>query len=210
MRHRVLRYRLNRFTSFRKATLKSLARAVLLNQRIKTTKTKAKAAARLVEKLISLGKADTLSAKRRAFAILTDHKLVSLLFNDIAPRFKTKKGGYTRVILWKNRRGDNAQLAVLELTEIAIKEKSKPKPKEKAEKPTAPKPEVEAKEEAQKPERPKIVKPKPEKPKEEKHEEKKKETVAPPIKEEHKETKKPSKKFFGGLRTFFKKQKDST
>ena len=89
----------------------------MIRQRICTTKEKAKEARKLVDRLITLGKNGTLAARRRAFAILCDHGLVSQLFNSIAGRFNLRAGGYTRVIPLGNRRGDNAQLAFLELTE---------------------------------------------------------------------------------------------
>ena len=67
--------------------------------------------------MITLGKKDTLAARRRAFAILCDHTKVSQLFSKIAPRFKARNGGYTRIIPYMQRAGDNAELAFLELTE---------------------------------------------------------------------------------------------
>ena len=69
--------------------------------------------------MITLGKKGELAHKRRAFAILCDHKLVSLLFREIALRFKERKGGYTRIIPLGHRRGDNAELVYLELTDKA-------------------------------------------------------------------------------------------
>lgn len=121
MRHKAKRLQLNRFTSWYKATLASMARSVLIYQSIRTTKKKAMAAKPLVEKLITLAKENTLAAKRRAYAILGDHKLVQALFADIGPRFHKRTGGYTRVIGMGNRRGDGAQLSILELTEIKKK-----------------------------------------------------------------------------------------
>ena len=127
MRHGNSGNRLGRNSSLRKATIRDLAKATLLRQRICTTKPKAKEARKLVDHLITFGKEGTLAARRRAFAVLCDHALVSDLFNRISPRFKSRMGGYTRIISLAKRRGDNAQLAFLELTE---KEKiivSKPK-----------------------------------------------------------------------------------
>ena len=120
MRHRVDGNRLGRNSSLRKATVRDIARAALIHQRICTTKAKAKEARRLVEKLITLGKRADLSSKRRAFAILCDHHLVSDLFNKTAARFKSRMGGYTRIIPLGLRRGDNAHLVYLELTEKEI------------------------------------------------------------------------------------------
>lgn len=108
----------------RKATIRDIAKATLIAQRVRTTKDKAKEARKLVDRLITLGKKDTLAAKRKAFSILCDHKLVSNLFSKIAVRFKNRAGGYTRIIPLHTRRGDNASLAYLELTEKLIDEKS--------------------------------------------------------------------------------------
>ena len=117
MRHGKSGNRLSRNQSLRKATLRDMAKAVFLQERICTTRAKAKEARKMIEKLITLGKKDTLAARRRAFAILCDHAEVSLLFSTIAPRFKARTGGYTRIIPYMQRGGDNAELAFLELTE---------------------------------------------------------------------------------------------
>lgn len=117
MRHKIAGNTLNRKTAHRKATIRDLAKATLIQERICTTKAKAKEARKLVEKLITMGKTGTLANKRRAFAILCDHRVVSDLFNNVAKRFDKRNGGYTRIILANNRRGDNAQLAYLELVE---------------------------------------------------------------------------------------------
>jgi len=117
MRHGKSGNRLSRNQSLRKATLRDMARAILVQERICTTRAKAKEARKFIEKLITLGKKDTLSARRAAFAILCDHTMVSDLFTKTAPRFKTRNGGYTRIIPYIQRAGDNAELAFLELTE---------------------------------------------------------------------------------------------
>ena len=117
MRHGKSGNRLSRNQSLRKATLRDMARSVLVQERICTTIAKAKEARKLIEQLITLGKKDTLAARRRAFAILCDHTMVSVLFAKTAPRFKDRKGGYTRIIPYMQRAGDNAALAFLELTE---------------------------------------------------------------------------------------------
>ena len=127
MRHRISGNRLNRKTSHRKATVRDLAKATLVRERIRTTKAKAKEARKLVDRLITLGKKGTLADKRRAFAILCDHRLVSELFNQIAARFKDRVGGYTRIIPIGFRRGDNAEMVYLELTEKKEVVVSKPK-----------------------------------------------------------------------------------
>ncbi len=117
MRHHRQSVKFGRQRSHYKATLKSLVSALVINKSICTTKTKAKAASRLADKLITLGKEKTVTNQRRAYAILCDRKLVAILFNEIAPLFKDRKGGYTRVMLTENRHGDNAQMAILEFVE---------------------------------------------------------------------------------------------
>lgn len=117
MRHGIAGNRLNRKSSHRKATVRDIAKAALIHERISTTKIKAKEARKLVDQLITMGKKGTLAEKRRAFAVLCDHQLVSELFNKIAPRFNERQGGYTRIIPVGNRKGDNAEMAYLELTE---------------------------------------------------------------------------------------------
>ena len=117
MRHGISGNRLSRNQSLRKATMRDMARAILVEERIFTTKAKAKEGRKFIEKLITLGKKGTLADKRRAFAILCDHQMVSDLFDKTAPRFKNRVGGYTRIIPFGNRRGDNAKMVYLELTE---------------------------------------------------------------------------------------------
>lgn len=117
MRHGRSGNRLSRNQALRKATVRDMARAILVEERIFTTKAKAKEGRKLIEKLITMGKKGTLADKRRAFAILCDHKMVSNLFDQTAPRFKNRPGGYTRIIPFGNRRGDNAEMVYLELTE---------------------------------------------------------------------------------------------
>ncbi len=192
MRHRKAKSLNNRFTSWRKATLISLARNLLVYQSIKTTRIRARSARPLVEKLINLAKANTLAAKRQAFAILGDHRLVSLLFKEIGPRFAQRVGGYLRILHLDSRRGDGAEMVLLELTEIKKKEIKKPKKQKEAKteaQPTAG-PTEEAKPAAE--------------------EKKAKTEVATKEKEERPPvSKKPSKKFLGGLRSIFKKERDS-
>jgi len=130
MRHGKKRTRFGRQSTHRIATLKSLARAVFLHQRIKTTRTKAKEASRLVEQLIGVAKENSLAARRKAFSVLGDDILVRKLFGEIAPLFSGRKGGYTRIIPFNFRKGDGASVVFLELTEKKIEEKKKPTKKE--------------------------------------------------------------------------------
>ncbi len=133
MRHGKAGNRLSRNQSLRKATLRDMAKATLVQERICTTAAKAKEARKVIDRLITLGKRDTLAARRRAFAILCDHVLVSRLFKETSPRFKERAGGYTRIIPFNKRAGDNAQLVFLELTEksrVIISGQKKSKAKE--------------------------------------------------------------------------------
>jgi len=196
MRHAKTKYKLNRFSSWRKATVLSLARNVLNYQSIKTTLARARASRPIVEKLISLAKKNTLAAKREAYQLLSDHKLVSLLFKEIGPRFANRTGGYTRIINFAKRRGDDARLVILELTEIKKKEPRKPKKaKEVAgEGQLAPeklKPETLGGEK-----RPTGEKNAPDE-------------VKVTVKEKHPIVKKPPKKFLSGLKNIFKKERGS-
>jgi large subunit ribosomal protein L17 len=129
MRHGYAGNRLSRNRSLFKATIRDLAKATLIHQRIRTTKAKAKQARKMVEKLITLGKKGTLAHKRKAFSILCDHQLVSDLFDKTSPLFKNRIGGYTRIILIGTRRGDNAEEVFLELTEQTVPVVAEPKTK---------------------------------------------------------------------------------
>lgn len=122
MRHAKKRLQLNRFTSWHDATINSLARAIIINQSIKTTLHRAKASRQTIEKLITLAKTNTLFSRRQAQKILGEHRLVNLLFNELGPRFSKRQSGFTRIIGMGKRRGDNAEMVIFELTEIKKKE----------------------------------------------------------------------------------------
>ncbi len=126
MRHNRDVKRFNRSSSHLKATMNNLASALLDHEKIKTTVPKAKELRRVVEKLITLGKKGNLHARRKSFATLKNRTLVKKLFENIAPRFEERKGGYTRIMRLANRRGDNAPLAIIELVEEDIKEEKQP------------------------------------------------------------------------------------
>lgn len=116
MRHLKAGRKLGRNASHRIALMRNLARALFTHERIITTVEKAKEARRFVEKLITLGKKGTLHARRLALAKLPDKEAVAKLFNEIAPRFQDRPGGYTRVIKRHQRRlGDGGHTAFLEL-----------------------------------------------------------------------------------------------
>ncbi len=124
MRHRKNKGRLSRRTSWRKATLKSLANDLMKYQRIETTLPKAKALRRYVEPLITLAKnnPDSVNARRRAFSELCERDMVSALFDDIGPLFVEVPGGYTRIMASGNRKGDGAAMAIVELTRKTVSE----------------------------------------------------------------------------------------
>ncbi len=94
-----------------------LVTALLKNEKIETTVAKAKEIRPLAEKMITLGKRGDLHARRQALSFINDEAVVSGLFTTIAPRFATRNGGYTRIILTRNRPGDAAPMAVIELIE---------------------------------------------------------------------------------------------
>lgn len=134
--------KLGRTTSHRKAMLSNLVTSLFHYERITTTLFKAKEARRLAERLITKAKKDTLSSRRQVAKVIKDKEALRKLFSSIAPRFKERPGGYTRILKMGRRKGDNAHLAIIELTERitppARKEKIKEKPKEvrpKVEKP---------------------------------------------------------------------------
>lgn len=131
MRHRRRSKKLSRNTSNRKALLRSLVRGLIISERISTSYAKAKEASVLVDKLISLGKRNTITSKKTAISVLGSKMLINKLFDDIAPRFAGRKGGYTRVLQLVSRKGDGAKMALLELTERRIAEKPSPKKPEK-------------------------------------------------------------------------------
>ncbi|GAB4336833.1 MAG: hypothetical protein Kow0037_18620 [Calditrichia bacterium] len=135
MRHRKKIYKLGRSKSHREATLRNIARAMIEHHQIKTTLAKAKAARSFVERLITHGKKDTVAARRLAFKFLQNHQLVKVLFDEIAPTFADRNGGYTRIIKLGHRQGDGAELAILQLVgfeENVVEEKKKSAKKTKA------------------------------------------------------------------------------
>jgi large subunit ribosomal protein L17 len=116
MRHLKSGRKLNRSGSHRRALLRNLVTALLERERIRTTDAKAKEVRRFAERMITLGKRGTLPARRRALAFIQKPGVVRRLFDEIAPRFKDRPGGYTRTVKIGIRRGDAAEMAVIELT----------------------------------------------------------------------------------------------
>jgi large subunit ribosomal protein L17 len=115
MRHKVAGYKLKRPVDSRNALLRNLATSVILEERIITTVPKAKAVKPLVEKLITLAKADTLHSRRQAAAVLFTPASVKKLFDTLGTRFGQRNGGYTRITRLGPRKGDGAEQVMLEL-----------------------------------------------------------------------------------------------
>lgn len=140
MRHRKLNKKFDRNKPERDSMMHNLVRGLFISQSIITTTPKAKEARRLAEKLITVAKKDDIHSRRKVFSVLRDETLIAKLFKEIAPLFKNRNGGYTRIIHLGRRRGDNAELSVLELTEKkVVAPKAKPKKEKLAEaKPAAP------------------------------------------------------------------------
>jgi large subunit ribosomal protein L17 len=117
MRHLKKGRKLGTDASHTKAMLKSLAIAVFTNERIKTTEARAKEVRSLVEKIITWGKRGDVHSRRLAMAKLGDKELVHRIFADIAPRFESREGGYTRILKLGPRKGDAAPMVILELVD---------------------------------------------------------------------------------------------
>ena len=117
MRHRVLKYKLNRTSSHRKALLNNMALALIKHEQISTTLVKAKNLRPFVEKIITLAKKGSLSSKKKAFSILKNKKITDKLFTIIAKRYESRKGGYVKILKNGFRYGDMAPLAVIELVD---------------------------------------------------------------------------------------------
>ena len=107
--------KLNLPTDQRMALLRNMVTSLLENGRIETTKTRAKEARSLAEKMITLGKTNTLHSRRQALAFITKEDVVTKLFAEIAPKYAERNGGYTRIIKTGPRRGDAAPMAIVEL-----------------------------------------------------------------------------------------------
>ena len=107
--------KLGRATAHRQAMLRNLTTSLLENGKMVTTETRAKEVRCLAEKMITLGKKNTLHTKRQALAYITKEDVVFKLFNEIAPKYADRNGGYTRIIKMAPRRGDGASQAVIEL-----------------------------------------------------------------------------------------------
>jgi large subunit ribosomal protein L17 len=115
MRHRKAGVKLGRNTSHRRAMLRNLVTSIILEDRVQTTVTKAKAARPHVERLITLGKRGDLHARRQALAYLQTREAVSRLFETVAPRYGDRNGGYLRIVRSGFRKGDGGETAFVEM-----------------------------------------------------------------------------------------------
>ena len=131
MRHQKAGKKLSRTPAHRKALFENLITALLEKEKIETTLAKAQALRPIAEKVITLAKRNDLHSKRRAFSILPKESVVRKLFNEIAPRFKDRAGGYTRIIRTGPRIGDNAEMAIIELVGEKPEPAKAPEGKEK-------------------------------------------------------------------------------
>jgi len=125
MRHQVRDKKLGRSSSHRKALMASLVCHLIEEKRIKTTLMKAKEARRVAEKMVTLGLKGTLAARRQAISTLRRPERVATLFDDIAPQFKERPGGYTRITKLGQRRSDGSEMAILEWVGVDAPDKTR-------------------------------------------------------------------------------------
>jgi large subunit ribosomal protein L17 len=126
MRHGLGLRKLNRTTSHRLAMLRNMAVSLLRHEEITTTLPKAKALRRVVEPMITLGKAPSLASRRLAFDRLRDRDIVGKLFDELGPRYAKRNGGYLRILKSGMRKGDNAPMAL-----VTLMDRPEPKAEEK-------------------------------------------------------------------------------
>ena len=117
MRHKVKGRKFDRPGDERAALFRNLVTDLMRHERLKTTEAKAKEVRPIAERMITLGKDGTLHARRQALAYINDKDVVKKLFDDVAPRFASRPGGYTRIVKLGPRNGDGALMAQLELVE---------------------------------------------------------------------------------------------
>ncbi len=117
MKHNIKNKKLNKTSSHRKAMFMNLSNALIKHEQITTTLPKAKELRRFVEKIVTLGKKNNLLSLRKAISILQDQKMSKKVFEVFAKRYKSRSGGYTRIIKLGNRFGDNAPMAIIEFVD---------------------------------------------------------------------------------------------
>lgn len=132
MRHRVKGRKLKRTSVHRLATLRNLATSLLKHKKIKTTVAKAKELRTFIEPIITKAKVDSVASRRYVAADIKDKSVVKELFTEIIPKIGDRPGGYTRIVKLGQRKGDGAELAIIELVDYSgiIKQKSQKKEKE--------------------------------------------------------------------------------
>lgn len=147
MRHRKQRGKLERTSSHRKALVRNQVTSLLDFEQIETTDAKAKVLRRVADRMITLGKRGTLHARRRALAVIRDRDVAAKLFDELAVRYATRPGGYTRVLKVRQRVGDAAPMSIVELVDRGVSPEPQKSGKDaKAAKPAkADKPEKQAK-----------------------------------------------------------------
>ena len=112
--------KLGRTTAHRKAMLRGLVTLLLENGKVETTLTRAKEVRSVAEKMITLGKKNTLASRRSALAYITKEDVVTKLFNEIAPKYENRNGGYTQIFKLGPRRGDAAEMAIIKLVDETV------------------------------------------------------------------------------------------
>ena len=132
MRHRRTGNKLGRTTSHRKAMLSNMATSLVEHKKIRTTHAKAKEARKVVERLITFAKKGTVAARRQVLKTIRNKEIVKILFDEVAPKYADRNGGYTRIVKLGRRVGDGASLACLELVDFEGVQKEKKKDKEKS------------------------------------------------------------------------------
>jgi large subunit ribosomal protein L17 len=123
MRHNISGRKLNRKTSHRLALLRNLSKSLIVHEQIETTLPKAKDLRPFIEKILTIGKTNSLAAKRKVFSYLGDQNIVDKVFNVLAKRYQKRNGGYSRILKSGYRYGDSAPKAVIELVERDINAK---------------------------------------------------------------------------------------
>ena len=115
MNHNKSYRKLGRRSEHRKAMMKNLTISLINAGRIETTVTRAKELRKFADRMITLGKKNTLATRRNAFAFLRNEEAVAKIFNELAPKYAERNGGYTRIIKTSVRKGDSAEMAIIEL-----------------------------------------------------------------------------------------------
>ena len=117
MRHRKDHRKLSRNTAHRTAMLRNLVTSLFEHEEVRTTTAKAKEVRRVAERMITLGKQGTLAARRRAMTTIRSRKVAAKVFDDLAKRYRKRAGGYTRQLKVGPRRGDNAEISIIQLVD---------------------------------------------------------------------------------------------